>query len=336
MIDDQLSPEEQNLVQQIQATSKPKLDATARDEIRQRMVNEFRTTVNGQAQPQSMRPRFSIPGVVALVAAIMIMVVIGLVITQIGGQPADLIVETGTITISSGNQVAVVPSQTFASTVDGTTLATIITPEVVPSVTPSASPTVEVTASSTPSVPIATQEVVVVIEGPITNIIDNTVMIYGYSIEVEPQHPILQVIEVGDVVRVQGSLGSDSAVVATVVSNIPNANHADGAAVTVGLDGPVEAINGNTIIVNGIAVQLASDASLLQNIQVGNFVSVQGNFQTSGSSIVLVVVNIAIINNTTIQSGCWYHEDGMGMGHWHCDGMGMGMGMGDDGMGMGG
>jgi hypothetical protein len=59
--------------------------------------------------------------------------------------------------------------------------------------------------------------------------------------------------------------------------------------------------------------------------------------------MVLVVVNIAVVNNTVIQRDCWYHADAMGMGHWHCDGMGMGMGepdgmgMGDDdGMGMGG
>jgi hypothetical protein len=136
---------------------------------------------------------------------------------------------------------------------------------------------------------------------------------------------------VGDIVRVQGEYRSDGAVVANVINNIPDTPPTNGAA-TVGLDGPVEAINDNTIIVNGIPVQLAPDDPLLQTLQVGNFVSVQGNFQTSGSTIVLVVVNIAIVNNTAIQSDCWYHEGGMGMGHWHCDGMGMG-GMGMGGMG---
>jgi hypothetical protein len=339
MIDDQLSPEEQEIVRRIQATSKPKLDAAARDEIRQRMVTEFRAvTVSESSHPRSVRPRFTIQWTVALVAA-MLVAVIGLLVIQNGSQNTTGINATSTLTLSPGNQVAVVPSATLAVAISGGTSTVIVTPvaslatELAPSI-----PTTTPVAIQTimPSTPTATQEMIVNIEGPVTSITDNTMTIYGFNVQVAPQHPILQVIDVGDVVHVEGVVGSDGAVIASVVSNIPDALPVNGSSPTVGLDGPVEAINGNTIIVNSIPVELAPNDPLLQTIQLGNFVSVQGNFQTSASTIVLVVVNISVVNNTNIQSDCWYHVDAMGMGNWHCDGMGMGMGMGeDDGMGMG-
>ena len=322
MIDDQLSPEEQEIVRQIQATSKPKLDAPVRDEIRQRMVAEFRAiTPSGSSHTQPVRPRFTIRWTVALVAA-MIVAVIGLAIIQSGNQKAAEIDTISTITLSPDSQIAIVPSA--APTM-------LVTP--VPSLTTEPGSGLPTTQFATPS---ATPQMVVNIEGPVTSIVNNVVTIYGFNIEVEPQHPILQVIDVGDVIRVTGVLNKDNVVSATVISNLPDSTPVNGSAPTVGLDGPVEAINDNTIIVNSIPVQLAPNDPLLQTIQVGNFVSVQGDFQTTGTAIVLAVVNIAIVNNTVIQSDCWYHVDAMGMGHWHCDGMGMGMGMGEpDGMGMG-
>jgi hypothetical protein len=334
MTDDQLSPEEQEIVRQIQTTSKPKIDATVRDEIRQRMVTEFRAvTVSAPSHPQRVRPRFTVQWAAALVATITV-VVIGLLVMQSGNKNTLPIVETSTLTLSPGNQVAVVPSAALTVTVSGVTA--IVTP-VASLMTELASsvPTEAVaTQAVMPSAPTETPERVVNIEGPVTSIVNNIVTIYGFNIEVAPQHPILQVIDVGDIVRVQGVLDSDGTLTANVVSNIPDATSINGSTATVGLDGPVEAINGNTIVVNSIPVQLAPNDPLLQTIQVGNFVSVQGNFQTIDTTIVLAVVNIAIVNNTIIQSDCWYHVDAMGMGHWHCDGMGMGMGE-PDGMGMG-
>lgn len=336
-MDNQLPPEEQNLIRAIQAVPKPKLDPAVRDAIRERMVSEFRA-VNLGKQPHSpsIRPRFAMQLSAVLVATVML-VIIGLVIAQIGNQNPGL--GTSTVTASSESQVAVVPSVTLASTVEGATVTATATSESVPSVIPTISPATAVTPSNTP--PPQTQEVIVNIEGPVTNISNNIVSIYDFNIAVEPQHPILQVIDVGDIVRVQGVLGSDNTVVATIISNILDANLANGVNATVGLDGPIEAINGGIVTVNGIPVQFSPDDPLLQTLQIGNFVSVQGNFENNGTSIVLVVVNIVVINNVVIDGNptCWFHVDGMGMGmgHWHCDGMGMGMGdgMGDDGMGMG-
>jgi hypothetical protein len=213
------------------------------------------------------------------------------------------------------------------------------TSEVTPESTVEATPEVTPAASATP-----TGNTIIVVEGPIINIVNNIITIFDFDIEVEPQHPILNLIEIGDFIHVEGSFVNTGVIVATVVSNISNTTIVSGGG-TVGLEGPVESINGNIMVVNGITVQLAPDDPLLQTIQVGNFVSLQGDFQGSGSTIILVVINIVIINNVIVEGNpyCWWHEPGMGMGmgmgegHWHCDGMGMGgMGMGEEGMGMGG
>ncbi len=340
MIEDQLTPEEQNLVQQIQATSKPQLASAVREAIRQQMLNEFQmVVVSGQPHPSAARPQLHIYLGLALVAAAVI-IMVSLVMIRGSNPTARQAGATASITVPPGGQIAIVPSVTAANTVVVETSTVVVTE--MPSSgseTPSSIPatTQPIVPTSVPLVsnPTIEPETSVVVEGPITSINNNIVTIYGFSIEVEAQHPILKVIDVGDVVRVQGTFDSGGTLIASTVSNIPNTTSSSTA--TVGLDGPIEAINDNTIMVNGIPVQLAPDDPLLQTVKVGNFVSVQGNFQSKGSTIVLVVVNIAIVNNNVIPSQCWYHDDGMGMGHWHCDGMGMGdaMGMGDDGMGMG-
>lgn len=340
MIDEQLTPEERMLVQQIQSVSKPKLDQAARNAIRERMVNEYRTvTTAGKTQSTPSRPGVSFQRAVQLGAAAIVLIAVGLTLAQFRNQPPTSDVETSTLTISSASQVAVVPSHTIESAAERTSVtpaitpAASLTPELLPSPTLRPAPTSEPTPSNTPLQP--TPEVVLIIEGPVANITENSVSIYDFRVEVEAQHPILQVLDVGDVVRVQGVLVGDGIVVANSIGNITSTTGATDA--TVRLDGPVEAINDSTIVVNGIPIQLSSDDALLQTLQIGDFVSVEGNFENTGTAIVLVVVNIAVIDNgiVTGDPACWYHDSGMGMGHWHCDGMGMGVGMGNDGMGIG-
>lgn len=205
-----------------------------------------------------------------------------------------------------------------------------IPPEATPEATPETTPEVTATVTPTPD-----PDLTVVIEGPVINIINNIITIYNFDVEVENNHPILTIIDIGDIIHVEGVIGSGGIVTANVISNVTNTTTVVNNA-TVNLDGPVETINGNTLVVNGITVQLSPDDPLLLTLQPGDFVNVQGNFEGSGTTIILIVVNIVIINNVTIiENDCWYHEGGMGMGmgHWHCDGMGMGMG--DDAMGMG-
>jgi len=200
-------------------------------------------------------------------------------------------------------------------------------------------PVPDATLTNTPTVtptPLGGQNVVVVVEGPVVNIVNNILTIYNFNVQVDPQNPILNVIDIGDDVRAQGSFDNHGVLVATTVSNISSTTIVSGGHATVSLDGPIESIDGNHLVINSVPVQLAPNDPLLAKVHTGDFVRVQGNFQGSGATVILVVVNVTVINNVIINGvpTCRYDVDGMGMGHWHCDD-GMGMGMGDDGMGMG-
>lgn len=186
-------------------------------------------------------------------------------------------------------------------------------------------------------------DVIIVIEGPVTSINVNVIVIHNFTITVAPQNPILNLISIGDIIRVEGALGRGNVINAIVINNVTQAeNVAPGASVSV--QGPIESINGNIIVVNGITIQLDPSDPRLDELEVGNFIDAQGNFTVINNVYVLVVVNVVIINNTFVGIPPYCHWHGMGgMGRWHCDsywlyppgywycewrGMGMGMGMG--------
>jgi len=237
--------------------------------------------------------------------------VTGTTVTVKGHLLPNNVIVAQTIIITIGG-VTLTPSQTATPT--GTLSATATVTQT-PIVTVTATPSV--TPSATPS-----SNVIIVIEGPVINIVNNFITIYDFDIEVEAQHPILNLIEIGDMIRIEGAYGSSGIVVATVVSNLSDMTLVNGA--TVSLEGPVESINGNIIVVNGIAVELADNDPLLQTVQVDQFVSVQGNFQNNGTTFVLVVVNIIVNTDVTvIENNCYWKESGMSRtGKWKCDGKG--------------
>lgn len=203
-----------------------------------------------------------------------------------------------------------------------------------PTPTPDVSPTPASTLVPTPEPD--DNDTIIVIQGPIQNITVNIITIYNIDITVAPDNPILTLIQIGDIVRIEGLVGLDGIIQAIVINNLSNEG-TPGA--SVGMQGAVESINGNIVVINGIQVQLSPDDPILTNLKIGDFLDVQGNFVIINNVYVLVVIQIIVINNIDINVGippyCWYHADGMGMGmgmgHWHCDGMGMsamGMGMG--------
>ncbi|MBN8635533.1 MAG: hypothetical protein J0M07_09450 [Anaerolineae bacterium] len=97
-------------------------------------------------------------------------------------------------------------------------------PEFSPSLTVTLPPTAQAIPSGTPiPLPTPTVDRLVTIEGPVNSITDHVITIYGFQIEVEPEHPILQIIDVGNVVRIEGVLHDSGVVLAVVVSNIPDA-----------------------------------------------------------------------------------------------------------------
>jgi hypothetical protein len=94
-----------------------------------------------------------------------------------------------------------------------------ITPEASPEMTPESTleATPEVTATPTPETtpgPEATPEatpdgVIIVIEGPVVEININIIVIYDINIVIAPDDPVLTVIQIGDILRVEGVLQDD-------------------------------------------------------------------------------------------------------------------------------
>ena len=215
-----------------------------------------------------------------------------------------------------------------------------IGPTTVPSPTPVATETpspevtakaLDITATSTPStaqmMPAMTLEAtgeaggnaLVVIEGPIQAIDGNHITVFDIDITVEPANPILTLIQVGDVIHVEGNFVSDK-FVAVMVGNIFG-NPPGGASVA--LDGPVQAINANIVTIDNISVLFDPGDSVLASLHTGEVLHVEGDFHHEGDVFILVVVNVVIINNIDINTDC--RRSAMGM--LICDsGMGSAMG----------
>jgi hypothetical protein len=125
------------------------------------------------------------------------------------------------------------------------------------------------------AVPLPDGNVIVVIEGPVLKININIITIYDFDIVVIPNHPILKIIKIGDVVRVRDAFGGNGIVMATLVSNVLTPSGAS----TVSLEGPIQALNGNVVVINGISAKLKDDDIKIKKVKVGDILRLDGNFE---------------------------------------------------------
>jgi hypothetical protein len=160
---------------------------------------------------------------------------------------------------------------------------------------------------------------IIVIEGPVQEINVNIITIFDIDIIVDPGNPILTLIQVGDVIHVEGNFDNGQ-FVAVTVGNIIGDNPTGG---SVTIEGPVQAINVNIITINNITVQLDPGDPILANLRIGDLLYVEGDFQNNGGVFILVVVNVVIINDVDFYLNCRVSA----MGMVTC-GMGMGSAMG--------
>ncbi len=222
--------------------------------------------------------------------------------------------------------VAVGAKITITGTVSGNTQVIVITVIHLAEDTPTASPTAAAAAAATPQRTATAAAnplgAIIVIEGPVRAKQANFITIFDFNVQMAPDDPMLNVIKVGDVLHVRGNPDKAGHLVAIEVGNV--LARASGATALV--EGRVQAINGNILTINGINVQLAPDDPRLKTLRQGNFLSVKGNFERHGITVVLIVINLIIINDADVVIFIYCREH---------KGMGMGMGMGDDGMGMG-
>ncbi len=120
------------------------------------------------------------------------------------------------------------PTNTAAPTLTPTVTPTITpspaTATFTPSATPSpvtATPTLTVTPSPEVTVTAtATLEINFAVEGVVEGIEDNVIIIYGFRVTLAPDDPLLPVIRIGDVLRVEGRIGGNATIRATEVDPV--------------------------------------------------------------------------------------------------------------------
>jgi len=331
MIHDQFTPQEQSLIERLQNAPQRQLKSIKVEAIETQILNAV-DLPRVSPRPKLSLPR-TFPALVALAVIVAVIVYVANSHFQQQQSPAS-----GT-TPSSSTQVAVI----FTATTGPTTITESATPSK-PATSESVTSTpIAVTTSQQASSAasgqtlaptlVAPSEPVIVVEGPLRAIQDNQLSVYDLTVIVAADDPILNIIKVGDMVHIEGQQTETGTITALQVSNIVGGPPGSGTAL---VDGRVKAIDGNLLTINGIKVRLSPNDPRLKTIQVGNFLSINGNFQRQGTTVVLIVVNLVIINDADVNAylNC-RKSDGMGNAGMGMGNDAMGMGMGDDGMGMG-
>lgn len=329
MSQDDFTPTEQAIISRLRQAPQWRLTPRAYHAIHEKILAELANPTPPPTPPAGGNGLFSaapgpwlMGGLVMAVALVIGGIVAWGQVSQGGGIGA---LATPT-EVATPTEMPVTPSLITTSTATWTATATR---------TPS--PTFTATAT-TPAMPTVTPtEVVLLIEGTVDQVVDNVITIQGTEVLVPTQHPLLAVIDVEDTLRIEAVSNIDGVLEARVIANLT----AETTDATVGLVGPIEAINGNRITVNGVELVLGSDEPLLPALRVGDFVDVEGNVEQQGAAYVIVVLRVAVLTTAAegIAPHCYFEERGMGMGamgmgRWRCDAMGA-MGMGGMGMGMG-
>jgi hypothetical protein len=86
------------------------------------------------------------------------------------------------------------------------------TPETTPEATPEATPAVTPTPGGLP--------ITIVIEGPVQAININIITIYNINIQIDPNDPILQIIQIGDIVHIEGNTEDLNGTIIVIAINI--------------------------------------------------------------------------------------------------------------------
>jgi hypothetical protein len=206
MFDDQFTPDERALIERLASAPQPNLKPAALNTIRQQMFDALDAPPAPPSAPSSLTP---LGGMFPTVIVIVVIVasIIG-VIFFTRNTPSESSLETATPFPTVAPTEATVPALVSTSEVTAEASA-----EIAPEVT--ATPIPESTLQA--EVTIEPLDTAIVIEGPVEAINGNIVTIYGIDIELAPDDALLLVIQVGDVIRVEGNpKGGDTVIVVAV------------------------------------------------------------------------------------------------------------------------
>jgi hypothetical protein len=223
MSDPEFTPQEQELIERLSNAPHPSLNPAAFEMIRGRMLDAM------DNPPLDVNPRMPgrstplrLPYLAALAAVLVVGIGMGVLVANLPREIATTtpVVPTG-VTIAAPTFTPIVPTQTLQSQVIPSATArpeitnTIPASATVQEVIPSTIPPTDDLPNAT-----ATLESVIVVEGPVETITDNIVTIYGIDIALNPDDPLLTLIETGDVLHIEAEYEADLTVIVAVTVTI--------------------------------------------------------------------------------------------------------------------
>lgn len=156
----------------------------------------------------------------------------------------------------------------------------------------------------------------IVISGEVEAIGDDTVTMNGLTIDVSGAEFDVE-LEVGVVVVIVINVPTDSVIIAIEI-NLPDDDDDDDQDdnedddVIIVIEGPVESIDLNVIVIYGITIQLDGDTTVLDNLQIGDIIVIEGNGDFENGVLVIVVINITVIEieiEVNVPGGGHDHDD---------------------------
>lgn len=157
----------------------------------------------------------------------------------------------------------------------------------------------------------------IVISGEVEAIGDNTVTMNSLTIDISGAEFDVE-LEVGVVIVIVINVPSDAVIIAIEI-NLPDNDQDDDDQdeddddqdddqddnddVIIVIEGPVESIDVNVIVVYGITIVLDGDTTVLGDLQIGDIVLIEGDGDFENGVLVVVVINITVIEVEIIVPG---------------------------------
>jgi hypothetical protein len=238
MAETQWTEDELRLIERLGRAPQPELNPTQVEVIKMSILQNLPTVPMPPPAPAPVTPwLFALGGGAVGIIVTVVVVVITIILPGGNNQVVPPVEQTLTAVATYLPSATV----TFTPTVTPTPATATVTPSSSATAspitsTPTGSATVTATAlTGTPGTPIATGTPngtptvtgtpggqVIVIEGPVTNININIITIYNFTIVINPGDPILTTIRIGDIIRVEGNLGSQNGQIIIVAVTIIN------------------------------------------------------------------------------------------------------------------
>jgi len=211
--DPEFTSQEQELIERLANAPQPSLNPAAFEMIRARMLDAMDAPQLDSSPRLPGRPTpINIPLIAALAAVLIVGVGIILLVANPPNQPTTITpltaVPTAIPTFTPIPPTSTLLPEIVATVVPSPTVIQIVTDD-------PAEPTSEVTVIS-PST--ATLEPVIIVEGPVEAIEENIVTIYGIDIVLNPDDPLLAVIQVGDVLYIEADYAEDETQIVAVTA----------------------------------------------------------------------------------------------------------------------